>query len=121
MRDAQGSVQFPVVLKAGATLRPPHILLEWSSNKRCRPRVAVHLGSGKIVQAEVLSAHAFEPIDLDREYRVHADFEVDVRSEEQVRDADGAGGGPIRVSQSVRNRGAGQIHVITHVEPPESA
>lgn len=69
----------------------------------------------------MLSAHAFELIDLDTEYRIHADFEVDVRSEEQVRDADGAGGGPIRVSQSVRNRGTGQIHVTTHIEPPESA
>lgn len=48
LRDAQGSVQFPVVLRVGSALRLSHILLEWRSNKRCQPRVAVHLGSGKI-------------------------------------------------------------------------
>ncbi|MEE1838394.1 hypothetical protein ACIODX_38020 [Streptomyces sp. NPDC088190] len=117
LRDDRGSVQFPTALPAGATLRMPHTMLDWSSNKPCRPRVAVHLGSGKFVQADVLSAEAFEPMDIDASYRIDADFEVDVRSDEMVQDANGAVGGPIRVSTSVRNRGADQVHVSTHVEP----
>ncbi|MER5473804.1 hypothetical protein ABZX90_09585 [Streptomyces sp. NPDC002935] len=69
------------------------------------------------MQAEVLSAEAFEPMDIDAGYRIDADFEVDVRSDEMVHDANGADGGPIRVSTSVRNRGADQVRVSTHVEP----
>ncbi|AOW86911.1 hypothetical protein BC342_10570 [Streptomyces olivaceus] len=117
LRDAGGSIQFPKVLQAGSTLRMPHILLNWQSDKRSRPRVAIGLGSGKTVQAEVLVADAFEPIDLDPGYRVYADFEIDTRSDEQARD--GADGGPIRVFTSVRSRGADGIHVDTHIEGPE--
>ncbi|MCX4481692.1 hypothetical protein OOK44_35555 [Streptomyces cellulosae] len=121
LRDEQGSVRFPTVLRAGSTLRMPHIMLDWSSNRNLRPRVAIHLGSGKIVQGEVLSADAFEPMDIEADYRVHADFEVDVRSDEQIREANGTGGGPIRVSTSVRNRGTDQVHVSTHIEPSDAA
>jgi hypothetical protein len=106
LRDEQGSVQFPTVLRAGSTLRMPHIMLDWSSNRNVRPQVAIHLGSGKIVQAEVLSAGAFEPMDIEAGYRIHADFEVDVRSDEQMRDANGASGGPIRVSTHVETSGS---------------
>lgn len=119
LRDAQRGVQFPVALRAGVTSRLPHVRLERRSDKPRQPRVAIHLDSGRVVQAEVLSADAFEPMDVDTEYRVHADFEFDVRSDEGVREADGSDG-PTRVSTSVRNRGAGQMHVVTHVEPPES-
>ncbi|MFJ1823398.1 hypothetical protein [Streptomyces sp. NPDC088178] len=119
LRDAGGSIQFPKVLQAGSTLRMPHIVLNWLSDKRSRPRLAIRLGSGKTVQAEVLVADAFEPIDLDSGYRVQADFEIDMRSDEQARDE--AGGGPIRVFTSVRSRGAGEVRVDTHVENSEPA
>ncbi|MEN8649440.1 hypothetical protein ABCR94_01985 [Streptomyces sp. 21So2-11] len=105
LRDVHGGIQFAVVVRAGTTLRLPSILLGWESDTRCRPRVAIHLGSGKLVQASALPADVFEPLDINSQFRIEAYMEVDTRSDELAGRPEGSNGGPTRVTTSVRSRG----------------
>ncbi|MET9835419.1 hypothetical protein ABZ078_40470 [Streptomyces sp. NPDC006385] len=111
LRDDQDSVQFPLVVRAGTTLRIPNVAVGWASDSKFQPRVAIHLGSGKIVQAEVLATDAFEPIDITTEYDVVAHMEIDVRSDAQVLGPDSFPGRPTRITTSVRSRGDGRLDV----------
>ncbi|MDJ0340446.1 hypothetical protein QMK19_00005 [Streptomyces sp. H10-C2] len=111
LRDDQDSVQFPLVIRAGTTLRLPNVTLGWVSDAKFQPRVGIHVGSGRIVQAEVLAADAFEPIDISTEYDVVAHMEIDVRSDAQLVGPDSAPGRPTRITTSVRSRGDGRMDV----------
>ncbi len=118
LRDANRSLQFPVVVKAGANLVLPSIVLGWESDARCRPKVAIHLGSGKLVLAEALPADVFEPLDVSSRFRIEAYMEVDTRSDELARSPEGTDGGPTRVSTSVRSRGNNRIDSVIRIDEP---
>ncbi|MFG2586120.1 hypothetical protein [Streptomyces malaysiensis] len=64
-RDERQRVRFPAVVKAGATVALPGFTFGWGEDRKRRPRVAVHLGSGKIIQAGVLAVDAFEPMEIN--------------------------------------------------------
>lgn len=92
------------------------------SDTKCWPRVAIHMGSGKIVQREATAADVFEPLDIDTAYRIHAYMDVDVRSDEEVWSPDGGSEGPIRVTASVRSRGANWVDSVIQLgRPPGDA
>lgn len=76
-----------------------------------RPRVGLHLGSGEIVQADVLAADAFDPLDIGTPYDVVAHMELDLRSDSQVLDPDRVPGTPTRMTASVRSHGNGRLDV----------
>ncbi|WP_157876897.1 MULTISPECIES: hypothetical protein [Streptomyces] len=118
LRDGNGGIQFPVVVRAGSTLRLPSILLGWESDARCRPRVAIHLGSGKLVQAEARPADVFEPLDVTSQFRIVAYMEVDTRSDELAGRPEGSNGGPTRVTTSVRSRGNNRVDSVIHIDEP---
>jgi hypothetical protein len=111
LRDDHDSVQFPLVVQAGTTLRLPNITLGWASDAKFQPRVGLHLGSGKIVQAEVLAADAFDPLDIGTEYDVVAHMDLDLRSDTQVLGPDSVPGTPTRITTSVRSHGNGRLDV----------
>ncbi|MFB7636503.1 hypothetical protein ACFC0M_36945 [Streptomyces sp. NPDC056149] len=120
LRDGQDSVQFPLVIRAGTTLRLPNVTLGWASDTEFRPHVAIHLGSGKIVRAEVLATDALEPIDISAEFDVVAHIEIDVRSDAEVVDPDSVLRGPTRITTSVRSRGDGRMDVaISTADAPD--
>jgi hypothetical protein len=64
--DGVRSIELPVVLKAGAMLALPGVEIEWSAEGRRKLRVAIHLGSGRIVQAYSLAPDSFQPIEVKR-------------------------------------------------------
>lgn len=120
LRDGHGSVQFPVVVRPGATLRLPSIVLGWESDTRCRPKVAIHLGSGKIVQAEVVMADAFEPLDVRSRFRIQAYMEVDTRSDDLAGGPEGSSTAPTRVTASVRSRGNNRVDSVINIDEPSA-
>jgi hypothetical protein len=83
----------------------------WASDAKFQPRVGLHLGSGKIVQAEVLAADAFDPLDIGTEYDIVAHMELDLRSDTQVLGPDSVPGAPTRITTSVRSHGNGRLDV----------
>ncbi|MFF8505652.1 hypothetical protein ACF07L_34095 [Streptomyces anulatus] len=79
----------------------------WASDTKFRPRAAIHLGSGKIVQAEVLAGDAFAPIDIRTKHGVVAHMQIGLHSDAQVLTPDGDLCAPTRIATSVRSRGGG--------------
>jgi hypothetical protein len=68
--DDVSSMVLPAILGAGNMQSLPMVNLEWPKRELSSVRVAVHLGSGQIVQGRSIPSDYFRPIEL----KGHGDF-----------------------------------------------
>ncbi|MGW3690556.1 hypothetical protein [Streptomyces sp. NPDC005125] len=86
----------------------------------CRPKVAIHLGSGKLVQAKVVTADVFEPLDVSSQFRIQAYMELDTRSDDLAGGPEGSSTAPTRVTTSVRSREDNRVDSVIHIDEPSA-